>query len=49
MWSALTLPPAPPLLSLQYLVVVGVCTHLGCVPIAGAGEYNGWFCPCHGR
>jgi Rieske Fe-S protein len=33
----------------QYLVVVGICTHLGCVPIAGAGEYNGWFCPCHGR
>jgi ubiquinol-cytochrome c reductase iron-sulfur subunit len=32
----------------QYLVVVGVCTHLGCVPIAGAGDYNGWFCPCHG-
>jgi ubiquinol-cytochrome c reductase iron-sulfur subunit len=34
--------------ALQYLVVVGVCTHLGCVPIAGAGDYNGWFCPCHG-
>lgn len=33
---------------LQYLVVIGVCTHLGCVPIAGAGDYNGWFCPCHG-
>jgi ubiquinol-cytochrome c reductase iron-sulfur subunit len=32
----------------EYLVVVGVCTHLGCVPIAGAGDYNGWFCPCHG-
>lgn len=32
----------------KYLVVVGVCTHLGCVPIAGAGDYNGWFCPCHG-
>jgi len=32
----------------KYLVVLGVCTHLGCVPIAGAGEYNGWFCPCHG-
>lgn len=38
-------PPRHP----QYLVVVGVCTHLGCVPIAGAGDYNGWFCPCHGR
>lgn len=32
----------------KYLIVVGVCTHLGCVPIAGAGHYNGWFCPCHG-
>lgn len=32
----------------KYLIVIGVCTHLGCVPIAGAGNYNGWFCPCHG-
>ena len=32
----------------KWLVVLGVCTHLGCVPISGAGEYNGWFCPCHG-
>ncbi|KAJ9518077.1 hypothetical protein QJQ45_009985 [Haematococcus lacustris] len=32
----------------KYLIVVGVCTHLGCVPIAGAGNYGGWFCPCHG-
>jgi len=32
----------------SWLVVLGVCTHLGCVPISGAGEYNGWFCPCHG-
>ena len=32
----------------EWLVVVGVCTHLGCVPIGGKGEYNGWFCPCHG-
>lgn len=30
------------------LVVVGVCTHLGCVPINNAGDYKGWFCPCHG-
>lgn len=37
-------PPTPT----QYLIVVGVCTHLGCVPIAGAGNYQGWFCPCHG-
>ena len=33
----------------QWLVVVGVCTHLGCVPLGnGQGEFNGWFCPCHG-
>lgn len=32
----------------EWLVVVGVCTHLGCVPTGDAGEYNGWFCPCHG-
>ncbi len=30
------------------LVVVGVCTHLGCVPLGNAGDYKGWFCPCHG-
>ncbi len=30
------------------LVVVGVCTHLGCVPLGHAGEFDGWFCPCHG-
>lgn len=37
----------------QWLVMVGVCTHLGCIPMAGAGEYGGadnggYFCPCHG-
>ena len=32
----------------EWLVVVGVCTHLGCVPLGYQGEYNGWFCPCHG-
>ncbi len=32
----------------EWLVVLGICTHLGCVPINGAGEYNGYFCPCHG-
>lgn len=33
----------------QWLVQIGVCTHLGCVPLgADAGEYKGWFCPCHG-
>jgi len=32
----------------EYLVCIGVCTHLGCVPINGAGDFGGWFCPCHG-
>ena len=32
----------------EWLIVVGVCTHLGCVPLGDKGEYNGWFCPCHG-
>jgi len=32
----------------EWLVVVGVCTHLGCVPIADSGDFGGWFCPCHG-
>ncbi len=33
----------------EWLVMVGVCTHLGCVPLGdSAGEYGGWFCPCHG-
>ncbi|MGD1879924.1 MAG: ubiquinol-cytochrome c reductase iron-sulfur subunit [Kiloniellaceae bacterium] len=37
----------------EWLVVVGVCTHLGCVPLGQKsgqerGEYGGWFCPCHG-
>jgi ubiquinol-cytochrome c reductase iron-sulfur subunit len=33
----------------EYLVMMGVCTHLGCVPLGdGAGDFGGWFCPCHG-
>lgn len=32
----------------QWAVLIGVCTHLGCVPINAAGDYGGWFCPCHG-
>ena len=32
----------------NWLIMVGVCTHLGCVPLGQSGEYNGWFCPCHG-
>ncbi len=31
-----------------WLVQMGVCTHLGCVPLGDAGEFGGWFCPCHG-
>lgn len=31
-----------------WLVQMGVCTHLGCVPLGDAGDYKGWFCPCHG-
>lgn len=36
----------------EWLVVIGVCTHLGCIPLgqngANVGEFGGWFCPCHG-
>ncbi|MEM7507748.1 MAG: ubiquinol-cytochrome c reductase iron-sulfur subunit [Pseudomonadota bacterium] len=33
----------------EWLVMLGVCTHLGCVPLGdGAGDFGGWFCPCHG-
>ena len=32
----------------KYLVLIGVCTHLGCVPAADKGDFKGWFCPCHG-
>ena len=32
----------------EYLIVSGVCTHLGCIPLAFQGEYGGFFCPCHG-
>lgn len=33
----------------QWLIMVGVCTHLGCIPLGnGQGDYKGWFCPCHG-
>ena len=32
----------------EWLVMVGVCTHLGCVPLGDAGDFGGWFCPCHG-
>ncbi len=32
----------------EWLITIEICTHLGCIPIAGQGEYKGWFCPCHG-
>jgi len=32
----------------NWLIMVGVCTHLGCVPLGEQGEFGGWFCPCHG-
>ena len=32
----------------EWLIMVGVCTHLGCIPLGQQGEYDGWFCPCHG-
>ena len=32
----------------EWLVMLGMCTHLGCVPLGNKGEYEGWFCPCHG-
>ncbi|KAF7320032.1 Cytochrome b-c1 complex subunit Rieske, mitochondrial [Mycena kentingensis (nom. inval.)] len=32
----------------EWLIMLGVCTHLGCVPIGESGDYGGWFCPCHG-
>jgi ubiquinol-cytochrome c reductase iron-sulfur subunit len=32
----------------KWMIILGICTHLGCVPTADAGEYGAWFCPCHG-
>lgn len=32
----------------EWLIMVGVCTHLGCVPLGQQGDFGGWFCPCHG-
>ncbi|MEM6623770.1 MAG: ubiquinol-cytochrome c reductase iron-sulfur subunit [Pseudomonadota bacterium] len=32
----------------EWLVMLGVCTHLGCVPLSDSGDFNAWFCPCHG-
>jgi ubiquinol-cytochrome c reductase iron-sulfur subunit len=32
----------------EYIIVIGICPHLGCVPLCDQGEFHGWFCPCHG-
>ena len=32
----------------EWLIMIGICTHLGCVPLGEQGEFGGWFCPCHG-
>ena len=32
----------------NWIVMIGSCTHLGCVPLGQAGDFGGWFCPCHG-
>jgi ubiquinol-cytochrome c reductase iron-sulfur subunit len=32
----------------NWIIMVGVCTHLGCVPLGQQGDFGGWFCPCHG-
>ena len=41
-------PPADGGPAGEWLVMIGVCTHLGCVPLGDAGDFGGWFCPCHG-
>jgi len=42
------LPPETEGATSEWLVMMGVCTHLGCVPLGDAGDFGGWFCPCHG-
>jgi len=32
----------------EFLVMIGVCTHFGCIPVGEAGDFDGWYCPCHG-
>ncbi len=32
----------------EWIIMVGVCTHLGCIPLGQQGDFGGWFCPCHG-
>lgn len=35
-------------ISEEWIVLIGVCTHLGCIPIGQRGDFGGWYCPCHG-
>jgi ubiquinol-cytochrome c reductase iron-sulfur subunit len=44
----LPLPEGSELPAGTWLVQMGVCTHLGCVPLGESGDFGGWFCPCHG-
>jgi len=32
----------------EFLVMIGVCTHFGCIPVGEQGDFDGWYCPCHG-
>ncbi|MDB2438463.1 ubiquinol-cytochrome c reductase iron-sulfur subunit [Hellea sp.] len=32
----------------RFLVMIGVCTHFGCIPVGESGDFDGWYCPCHG-
>jgi ubiquinol-cytochrome c reductase iron-sulfur subunit len=41
-------PDADRVIKPEWLIMVGICTHLGCVPLKEQGDYSGWFCPCHG-
>lgn len=43
-----SLPAGTPVPGENWLIQVGVCTHLGCIPLGQQGDYDGWFCPCHG-
>jgi len=46
--NRLASPAAEGEMPAQWLIVVGVCTHLGCIPASNAGDYGGWLCACHG-
>jgi len=41
-------PDSERVINPEWLIMVGICTHLGCVPLKGQGDFGGWFCPCHG-